>query len=235
MWPTQRAGGRRMRLHGLHGRSTRTTRSQRPARRVARGSDGPNTATTGVPTACARCIGPVSPVTNRSSRSSTAARRVRIGVARRDRARDRPAAPTGPIDLRAIRRRAGQHDRRRAIARSSRAATSRESRFGPLLDRASAADVHADRRARRAGGQQPRRLLAIAPRESGACSIAPGRRATAERGADQPPRVVGRVRSAGRSRARGRAAGRRRRSRSRRCAARRHGEQQVASGCRARS
>ncbi len=62
MWPTQRSGGRRMRLHGLHGRSTRTMRCSATSGAYRHGIDGPNTATTGVPTAAARCIGPVSPV-----------------------------------------------------------------------------------------------------------------------------------------------------------------------------
>ena len=205
-------GGRRMRLHGLHGRSTRTTRSCGPRGAYRAGSDGPKIATTGVPTAPARCIGPVSPVTNRSRRSRTAASVGRStspdnvddpAVAA---ARDRTVATSAAIL------------RRCRSARSSRRRRDQPSRdFGealrlPLLDRASAADVHADERP--VAGSS-RRLRGVAParrfgnRQSGA--ERPIGRVAPKTAATSRARVVGRVRARVVRRARDPAALRRRR------------------------
>ncbi len=212
VWPTQRSGGSRMRLHGLHGRSTRTTRSWRPAQRVARrigrtedGDDRRADGTGEVHRAGVARDEQIEPLEDRRQcgqvdvagdvdHAASAQRRPH-------RLDQRPRPPVAPVSTMVA-----------PNASDSRRATSANRLGSPLLDRAPAAHVHAHQRARRVAGH---------PR----AGLAPARpRGCVSRSADRPAvrcpnaaetrraRVVASCARGGRSRARDRAARRRRRS-----------------------
>jgi hypothetical protein len=96
------------------------------------------------------------------------------------------------VDEQAIVARAGQHDR--GAERLNQASRDiREAFCWPLLDRPSAADVHADERSAR-GAKQPRGVIVRLGRHDESWRVLGGGRAAEDR-RHQPSGVVGRVRA----------------------------------------
>ncbi len=207
MCPVQRAGGRRIRLHGAQGRSMRTTRSSGPRGAYRRGSDGPNTATIGVPTAAARCIGPVSPVIIRSQRSSTAATASRSDEVRHIDHGGRRKVALHAVHDAAVSRPAGENNCGASVLDQFSCNGSEPLRV-PLLDFTAAGGMHRDDWPGPAG-KKPLGIPSSPRRESGGWRSTPAgpRRAPRAPGAARCQRCVRRVGN----RAPGRAARHRRR------------------------